>query len=89
VLETAIDQISNPVAFASLPVELPQVLDPIHDAFLKKHRRKHKDKNGKGKHREKEGNKESRDRRTKRKDDAPRKCSIFLHFCDVTTGLTS
>ncbi|KAJ9097457.1 hypothetical protein QFC20_006198 [Naganishia adeliensis] len=78
VLETAIDQISNPVAFASLPVELPQVPDPIHDAFVKKHRRKHKDKNGKGKHREKEGNKENRDRRNKRKDDAPRKCSIFL-----------
>lgn len=86
VLETAIDQISNPVAFASLPVELPQVVDPIHDAIVKKHRRKHRERSGKSKHREKEANKEDRDRRNeqrtekasgKMKDNSARMSSFF------------
>jgi hypothetical protein len=73
------DQISNPVAFASIPVELPQVPDPIHDAYVKKQRRKHKDRHRKGKHREKDGGKEDRDHRRKRKDDAARKYPL-IHF---------
>lgn len=46
-LETAVDRVSNPVAFASMPIDLPQVVDPIHETMgKKKHRRQrhHKDK---------------------------------------------
>ncbi|GHJ85328.1 hypothetical protein NliqN6_1730 [Naganishia liquefaciens] len=67
VLETAIDQISNPVAFASLPVDLPRVVDPVHEAIVKKQRRRHKEKHSSGKHRDKEGIKERRDRRHSRR----------------------
>lgn len=66
-LETAIDQISNPVAFASLPVDLPKVVDPVHDAIVKKQRRRHKEKHISNKHREKEGSKEARDRHHSRR----------------------
>lgn len=72
------DQISNPVAFASIPVELPQVPDPIHDAYVKKHRRKHKDRHGRSKAREKDGAKEDRERGHKRKDDVIRKWSFLV-----------
>ncbi|KAJ9125567.1 hypothetical protein QFC22_000529 [Naganishia vaughanmartiniae] len=52
-LEGALEQMTNPVAFASMPTDLPQVIDPIHETLGKKHRRKkHRDKagGGKGKH---------------------------------------
>jgi hypothetical protein len=67
VLETAIDQISNPVAFASLPVDLPRVVDPVHEAIVRKQRRRQQEKHALGKHREKEGSKEGRDRRHSRR----------------------
>ena len=88
-LETAIDQISNPVAFASLPVDLPRVVDPVHDAITKKQRRRQKEKHTSDKHREKKGSKEGRDRRHSRrtKDDAIRE--LLRTFNDEYCSLTS
>ncbi|KAJ9109215.1 hypothetical protein QFC21_000544 [Naganishia friedmannii] len=46
-LETALDQMSNPVAFASMPTDLPQVIDPIHETMGKKHHHRRRKRHSK------------------------------------------